>query len=59
MIAGFAGWAATRLPHTLEWVELAVGVPLTLGVYGAVIWYKGFSEDDRALFRFHKAASSG
>lgn len=43
------GWAATEfLP---EWAELAFGVPAILGVYGLVIWHRGFGEDDRALFR--------
>ncbi|UAK25414.1 lipopolysaccharide biosynthesis protein [Sphingomonas nostoxanthinifaciens] len=55
MVAGLAGWAVTRLPHQLEWVELAIGVPLILGIYGAVVWYRGFNTDDRALFRFEPA----
>ena len=45
------GWAVTRLPHSFEWFELVVGVPLILGTFGAIIWYKGFNQDDRALFR--------
>jgi O-antigen/teichoic acid export membrane protein len=52
-VAGLAGWAVTRLPHSWEWFELAIGVPLILGTYCAVIWYRGFNRDDRALFRFH------
>ena len=43
------GWAATRfLP---EWAELAFGVPAILAVYGAVIWTRGFGDEDRKLFR--------
>jgi O-antigen/teichoic acid export membrane protein len=55
--AALAGWGVMRLPHRLEWVELALGVPLILGVFGAVIWVKGFNSDDRALFRKHPASA--
>jgi O-antigen/teichoic acid export membrane protein len=58
LVGGLVGWAVIRLPHRFEWMELAFGVPMILGAYGAVIWFKGFSEDDRALFRFHKATSA-
>jgi len=51
------GWSVTRLPHRLEWMELALGVPLILGTFGAVIWRYGFSHADRALFRFTKGAA--
>ncbi|MCL6249651.1 oligosaccharide flippase family protein [Altererythrobacter sp. KTW20L] len=34
-----------------EWIELAFGVPLLLGVYGWIIWTKGFGPEDRVLFR--------
>jgi O-antigen/teichoic acid export membrane protein len=44
------GWAATRLP---EWLELSLGIPLILAVYGIVIWRKGFGPEDRVLFRRH------
>jgi O-antigen/teichoic acid export membrane protein len=37
-----------RLP---EWVEIAFGIPAILGVYGWIIWTRGFREDDRTLFR--------
>jgi O-antigen/teichoic acid export membrane protein len=57
MIAGLVGWAVTQLPHRLEWMELAIGVPLILGVYGTIVWYRGFNRDDRALFRFRAEAS--
>ncbi|QJU57883.1 oligosaccharide flippase family protein [Sphingomonas sp. AP4-R1] len=53
IVAAVTGWAVTRLPHSLEWVELAIGVPLILGVYGAIVWRFGFTTDDRALFRKH------
>ena len=34
-----------------EWAELVIGVPAILGVYGWVIWTKGFGPEDRVLFR--------
>jgi O-antigen/teichoic acid export membrane protein len=54
LIAGSIGWGVTRLPHSFEWFELIVGVPLILCTFGAIIWFKGFNQDDRALFRKHK-----
>lgn len=42
------GAIATALP---EWIELAIGMPTILAVYGWVIWKRGFGPDDRALFR--------
>ncbi|WEK47729.1 MAG: lipopolysaccharide biosynthesis protein [Candidatus Andeanibacterium colombiense] len=42
------GWIAVQLP---EWAELAFGVPAILGVYGWMIWNKGFGPEDRLLFR--------
>ena len=50
--AGVLGWGVTRLPHAFEWMELAIGIPAILATYGAVIWYRGFNREDRALFRF-------
>ena len=46
--AVIVGYLATLLP---EWLELLVGVPAILGVYGITIWYKGFGPEDRVLFR--------
>lgn len=34
-----------------EWAELVIGVPAILGIYGWVIWTKGFGPEDRVLFR--------
>lgn len=42
------GFLATKLP---EWIELVVGIPAILFVYGWVIWHKGFGPEDRVLFR--------
>ncbi|MEH3107759.1 MAG: lipopolysaccharide biosynthesis protein [Sphingomonas fennica] len=57
LIAGTVGWAVTRVPADYEWVELAVGVPLILGVYGVVVWYRGFTPEDRTLFRLKGATT--
>jgi O-antigen/teichoic acid export membrane protein len=45
------GFVATRVP---EWLELVVGMPAILLSYGAVIWVKGFTREDRVLFRMKK-----
>jgi hypothetical protein len=49
------GAIAVRLP---EWAELLFGIPAILAAYGAVIWSKGFGQDDRALFRRAKPDAS-
>jgi O-antigen/teichoic acid export membrane protein len=51
--AAIVGWVATRGP---EWSELLLGIPATLGVYGWIIWKRGFGEEDRVLFRKSRAA---
>ncbi|MGP1351802.1 MAG: lipopolysaccharide biosynthesis protein [Parasphingopyxis sp.] len=45
------GYVATFTP---EWMELVIGVPAVLGVYGWVIWYRGFGPEDRILFKMGK-----
>jgi hypothetical protein len=45
------GYGATFLP---EWMELAFGIPLILGTFGAVIWKRGFTQEDRVLFRLKR-----
>jgi O-antigen/teichoic acid export membrane protein len=52
--ASLVGWAFTALPHRLEWAELAFGVPAILAAFGAIVWIKGFTSEDRALFRMRK-----
>ena len=47
------GWGATRLP---EWAELLVGVPVILGIYGWIIWTRGFGPADRELLRMNRKA---
>lgn len=50
-VAVIVGGLFVALPHELEWVELAIGVPGILAAYSAVIWRFGFGAEDRALFR--------
>ncbi len=40
------GISATALP---EWSQLAIGIPAILGLYGYVVWTRGFDSADRAL----------
>lgn len=54
--ASLVGAAFVALPPRFEWIELAFGVPAILGIYGFVIWRRGFGADDRALFRKQPAA---
>jgi len=42
------GGVASQEP---EWGELIIGIPAILLSYGLVIWYKGFTREDRVLFR--------
>jgi O-antigen/teichoic acid export membrane protein len=48
------GYAFTLLPRSLEWVELAIGIPAILLAFGVVIWKRGFTHEDRVLFRMKK-----
>jgi len=41
-----------------EWAELILGVPAIMGIYGWVIWTKGFGPEDRMLFRKRVAADA-
>jgi hypothetical protein len=41
----------TFLPQSLEWVELVFGIPAVLGVFGVILWTRGFTHEDRVLFR--------
>ena len=49
--AAVTGWLVVKLP---EWAELAFGIPIILGSFGAVLWFKGFGPEDRELFRTRK-----
>ncbi|HLL30933.1 MAG TPA: lipopolysaccharide biosynthesis protein, partial [Allosphingosinicella sp.] len=48
------GYLFTSLPQSLQWVELAIGIPAILATFGLVVWLKGFTHDDRVLFRLKK-----
>jgi MFS family permease len=41
------GQAVILLP---EWGQLVIGIPVLLGVYGWLIWTRGFGPEDRVLF---------
>ncbi|HEX8064449.1 MAG TPA: oligosaccharide flippase family protein [Allosphingosinicella sp.] len=55
--AVIVGQLFTMLPKSLEWVELGAGIPAILGTFGMVVWLKGFTHDDRVLFRLRKDES--
>ena len=42
------GFAVVQLP---AWLQLALGVPAIMGVFGVTVWYRGFTDEDRVLFR--------
>lgn len=56
LLAGVVGYVATQVP---EWLELLVGIPVILGVYGFVIWRRGFGPEDRALFKMKGSTPGG
>ena len=45
------GAAFTMLPKRFEWVELTIGIPAILLAFFFVVWKRGFTHEDRALFR--------
>ncbi len=49
--AAMLGVIIVSVPARFEWVELAIGVPAILGLYGWIIWRWGFGPEDRVLFR--------
>jgi O-antigen/teichoic acid export membrane protein len=52
--AVIVGQLFTMLPRSLEWAQLAIGIPAILAAFGIVVWWKGFTRDDRILFRMKK-----
>jgi O-antigen/teichoic acid export membrane protein len=48
------GFFVTLLPRNLEWLELTLGIPAILLAFGAIIWKRGFTHEDRVLFRMGK-----
>ncbi|MFT8451535.1 MAG: lipopolysaccharide biosynthesis protein [Zymomonas mobilis] len=49
--AGAVGMVARQFP---EWLELSLGVIMILVSYSSIIWYLGFSAEDRMLFKRQK-----
>ena len=45
------GWGFVQLPHSMEWAELIIGIPVMLAVYGFIIWKWAFKLEDRTLFK--------
>ena len=54
MAAGLAVGIPVRL-YLPQLAQLLVGIPLILGVFGYVIWTRGFGPEDRVLFKMRKA----
>lgn len=52
LAATIVGNLAVLLP---EWAELSVGIPSILLAFGAMLWWRGFTAEDRELFRMRKA----
>ena len=48
------GYGFTSLPQAFEWAELVIGSPLILLVFGWVVWLRGFTQEDRELFRLRR-----
>ncbi|WP_164117383.1 lipopolysaccharide biosynthesis protein [Sphingorhabdus sp. Alg239-R122] len=53
-VATIVGWLFTR--YAPEWAELLIGIPVILGLYGFIIWHRGFGAEDRELFRMRKGS---
>jgi O-antigen/teichoic acid export membrane protein len=49
--AVIVGFGFTALPPAFEWAELVLGIPIILVTFGLVVWLRGFTAEDRALFR--------
>jgi O-antigen/teichoic acid export membrane protein len=53
--AAVAGFLIHLLPKILQ---LAIGIPAVLVVFGIIIWRRGFTHEDRVLFRMKKGESA-
>jgi hypothetical protein len=49
--AALLGMLIVSVPARFEWVELVIGIPAILGLYGWIIWRWGFGPEDRILFK--------
>jgi len=54
--ATLVGYLATLIP---EWGELIIGIPAIMITFGTMIWKRGFTAEDRLLFRRKAPAASG
>ncbi|MGZ8997711.1 MAG: lipopolysaccharide biosynthesis protein, partial [Allosphingosinicella sp.] len=45
------GYGFTLLPPRFEWLELSLGIPAILAAFFFVVWKRGFTHEDRVLFR--------
>ncbi|HYJ31355.1 MAG TPA: oligosaccharide flippase family protein [Allosphingosinicella sp.] len=45
------GFAAVQLP---TWAQLALGIPAIMTAFGITVWYRGFTDEDRVLFKMRK-----
>ncbi len=52
LAAIIVGNIAIQVP---EWLELTVGIPAILLAFGAMLWWRGFTKEDRELFTMRKA----
>ena len=48
--AALLGFIIVSVPARFEWVELTIGIPAILGLYGWIVWRWGFGPEDRVLF---------
>ena len=55
LAGGVVGFAIVRMP---DWAELLFGIPLILGIFGAIVWRWGFTAEDRVLFRMKKPVTA-
>ena len=49
--AALLGFIIVSVPARFEWVELTIGIPAILGLYGWIVWRWGFGPEERVLFR--------
>jgi O-antigen/teichoic acid export membrane protein len=49
--AAVVGFGVSYLP---DWLQLTAGIPIVLAVFGFVVWRRGFTAEDRVLFRMRK-----
>ncbi|HEY0112269.1 MAG TPA: oligosaccharide flippase family protein [Allosphingosinicella sp.] len=48
------GFGFTQLPRSVDWLQLALGIPAILAAFSVIVWLKGFTHEDRVLFRMKK-----